>query len=47
MSNKEIADSLFISESTVRIHFKNIKKKLIIKTNINLMQYALKHGPVF
>jgi DNA-binding NarL/FixJ family response regulator len=47
MSNKEIADSLFISESTVRIHFKNIKKKLIIKTNINLMQYALKNGPVF
>jgi DNA-binding NarL/FixJ family response regulator len=44
MSNKEIADSLFISESTVRIHFKNIKKKLIIKTNINLMRYALKHG---
>lgn len=44
MSNKEIAGSLFISESTVRIHFKNIKKKLIIKSNINLMRYALKHG---
>jgi DNA-binding NarL/FixJ family response regulator len=44
MSNKEIADSLLISESTVLIHFKNIKKKLFIKTNINLMRYALKNG---
>ncbi len=44
MSNKEIADALFISESTVRIHFKNIKKKLIIDSNIDLVRYALKHG---
>jgi DNA-binding NarL/FixJ family response regulator len=44
MPNKEIADALFISESTVRVHFKNIKKKLIIKTNIDLLRYALKYG---
>jgi DNA-binding NarL/FixJ family response regulator len=47
MSNKEIADSLFISETTVRIHFKNIKKKLMIMTNFDLMRYALKHGSAF
>ena len=47
MSNKEIADFLSISESTVRIHFKNIKKKLVIQTNINLMRYALKNGYAF
>jgi DNA-binding NarL/FixJ family response regulator len=43
-SNKEIASSLLISESTVRIHLKNIKDKLHTKTNVELIRYALKHG---
>jgi len=43
-SNKEISASLHISEATVRIHLKNIKIKLNIKKNINLVKYALSHG---
>jgi len=43
-SSKEIAASLLISESTVRIHLRNIKKKLFTKTNVDLVRYALKHG---
>ena len=43
-SNKEIASSLLISESTVRIHLKNIKDKLHTKTTVELIRYALKHG---
>ncbi|MHB8069316.1 MAG: LuxR C-terminal-related transcriptional regulator [Desulfobaccales bacterium] len=42
--NKAIAASLFISEATVRIHLRNIKMKLNIKDNIDLVRYALKHG---
>lgn len=43
-SNKEIAELLFISESTVRIHLGHIKKRLLIKTNVELARYALKKG---
>jgi DNA-binding NarL/FixJ family response regulator len=43
-SSKEIAASLLISESTVRIHLRNIKKRLLTKTNVDLVRYALKHG---
>jgi DNA-binding NarL/FixJ family response regulator len=43
-SNKEIAELLIISESTVRIHLGNVKKKLNIRTNVELARYALKQG---
>ncbi|RJR40179.1 MAG: DNA-binding response regulator [Deltaproteobacteria bacterium] len=43
-SNNEIAELLIISGSTVRIHLANIKKKLSIKTNVELARYALKQG---
>lgn len=43
-SNKEIAELLFISESTVRIHLGHIKKRLSIKTNVELARYALRKG---
>ncbi len=43
-SNREIAELLIISESTVRIHLGNIKKKLNIRTNVELARYALKQG---
>jgi DNA-binding NarL/FixJ family response regulator len=43
-SNKEIAELLMISESTVRIHLGHIKKKLQVKTNVELARYALKKG---
>jgi DNA-binding NarL/FixJ family response regulator len=40
-SIKEIADSLIIKETTVRIHLFNTKKKLRIKRNVELVRYAL------
>jgi DNA-binding NarL/FixJ family response regulator len=43
-SNKEIAAALSISESTVRVHLKKIKEKLHIKSNVDLVRYAFKHG---
>lgn len=43
-SNKEIAELLFLSESTVRIHLGHIKKRLGIKTNVELARYALRKG---
>jgi DNA-binding NarL/FixJ family response regulator len=43
-SNKQIAELLFISEPTVRVHLTNIKNKLYIKTKIELIRYAYKKG---
>jgi DNA-binding NarL/FixJ family response regulator len=43
-SNLEIAASLGISPSTLRIHLSNIKKKLFIKSNTDLVRYAIKKG---
>ncbi|MGC9964058.1 MAG: response regulator transcription factor [Syntrophobacteraceae bacterium] len=43
-SNKEIAEALGISDSTVRIHLGRIKKKLELKTNVDLTRYAIKNG---
>jgi DNA-binding NarL/FixJ family response regulator len=43
-SNKEIAELLSLSESTVRIHLGHIKKRLLIKTNVELARYALRKG---
>jgi len=43
-SSKEIAELLAISPSTLRIHLSNIKRKLFIKTNADLVRYAIKKG---
>jgi DNA-binding NarL/FixJ family response regulator len=43
-SNKEIAEALGISDSTVRIHLGRIKKKLELKTNVDLTRYAIRNG---
>lgn len=43
-TNKEIADSLFISVNTVITHRKNIAAKLGIKSASGISLYALMHG---
>jgi two-component system, NarL family, response regulator NreC len=43
-SCKEIGESLSISHSTVSNHLESIKKKLDIKTQSELMRYAIRQG---
>lgn len=44
MSNKEIADTLFLSIHTVYTHRKNIMRKLNIKSPVELVLYAMETG---
>ena len=44
--NKEIAEKLFISTTTVITHSKNIQEKLGIKSVSSLTIYAVMHGYV-
>ncbi|UOQ44258.1 response regulator transcription factor [Halobacillus salinarum] len=41
LSNKEIARTLFISDKTVKIHIRNIYKKLEVKSRSQVMLYAI------
>jgi DNA-binding NarL/FixJ family response regulator len=43
MSNKEIADKLFISDKTVKIHVSKIFKKLNVKSRSQVVIYAVQH----
>jgi DNA-binding NarL/FixJ family response regulator len=43
LSYKEIAKQLFISSRTVETHRKNILEKLCLKTNIDMVKYAIKN----
>ncbi len=43
-TNKEVADHLFISDSTLKNHLTTIYSKLEIKNRIELFKYALKHN---
>ena len=43
-TSKEIAAMLFISPNTVNNHRKNIKRKLNIRKNADLIKYAIRHG---
>lgn len=44
LSNQEIAEQLIISASTVQSHRTNILNKLDVKTTIELVRYAIRHG---
>ena len=45
-TNKEIADSLFISENTVKTHLRNIMEKLHLANRSQAAAYAVKRGLV-
>lgn len=45
-TSKEIAEQLFIAQSTVDTHRKNIIEKLKVKNSVGLGKIALKHGLV-
>jgi DNA-binding NarL/FixJ family response regulator len=40
LSNKEIADKLFISEGTVKRHLHNIYEKLGVSSRLDLFRYV-------
>jgi DNA-binding NarL/FixJ family response regulator len=44
LSNKSIAQELFISEYTVKNHLKNIMQKLHLNNRVQLTRYAYEHG---
>lgn len=44
LSNQEIAERLSISASTVQSHRASILHKLDVKTTIDLVRYAIRHG---
>ncbi|SNT19421.1 two component transcriptional regulator, LuxR family [Ekhidna lutea] len=44
LTSSQIADTLFISEHTVKTHRKNILKKLDLHSSSELIQYALNNG---
>lgn len=43
-SNKEIARSLDVAESTVKIHVQNVLKKLGLSSRVQIAVYAVEHG---
>jgi len=43
MNNRQIAEALFITESTVRVHIYNIMEKLKLHERSDLVDYAMKH----
>jgi two-component system NarL family response regulator len=42
MSNREIADTLFISENTVKNHVRNILEKLHLHSRMEAVMYAMR-----
>jgi two-component system response regulator NreC len=43
-SNKEVAQQLFISQSTVHSHLTNLMAKLDLNSHHEIIQYARQHG---
>lgn len=46
MTNKDVADRLFLSVNTVACHRQNIMKKLGLKNTAELTKYAIRKGYV-
>ncbi len=44
LRNKQIAEKLFISETTIRHHITSIFNKLEVSNRLNLVMYAYQHG---
>jgi DNA-binding NarL/FixJ family response regulator len=44
LSNKEIADALFITEQTVKNHMTSVLRKLEVTDRVQAVLYAVKHG---
>jgi two-component system, NarL family, response regulator NreC len=44
VTNREIATTLFISPRTVETHRANLRRKLNLRTQADLIRYALQHG---
>lgn len=44
IKNKEVAERLFISETTVRHHLTSIFDKLEVSDRVELLMYAMRHG---
>jgi DNA-binding NarL/FixJ family response regulator len=44
LSNKQIADKLFITEGTVKVHLHNVYDKLQVKSRVALTLYAQENG---
>jgi two-component system NarL family response regulator len=42
MSNKDVADQLFISENTVKNHVRNILEKLHLHSRMEAVMYAVR-----
>jgi two-component system response regulator NreC len=44
MTNKEIADKLFLSVRTVETHKNHIMQKLNLKTSVDLIKFGIKNN---
>lgn len=44
LTNRQIAETLFITENTVKNHIKNVLEKLLLNNRAHLAAYAVQHG---
>ena len=46
LSNRQVAEQLFLTEGTVKIHVSHIMNKLAVERRTELVRYALSRGLV-